>query len=75
VEGENRDLQECIRQLEQQSTRELLRNKADLQHELEDAEEQLRIVGEEKKMYQMQVDRVLALAGNDGNGASSRCGR
>jgi hypothetical protein len=34
-----------------------------LRQELEDAQAQLRIVGEERQMYQMQIDRVIILAG------------
>ena len=43
---------------------------AELQQDLEDAQEQLKTVGEERKMYLMQVDRILAITGNGGNGGS-----
>jgi hypothetical protein len=42
-----------------------------LKQELEDTQEQLRIIAEKKKMYQMQVDRVLALPEISGNSVAS----
>jgi hypothetical protein len=69
------DLQERIRELEKQSARELPPDMEELKHELEDAQEQLSIIVEDKKMYQMQVDRVLVLAGSGGHGATSGCSR
>jgi hypothetical protein len=43
----------------------------DLKQELEDAQNPLRIVGEEHKMYQLQLDRVLEFARNGKKGTSS----
>jgi flagellar biosynthesis chaperone FliJ len=56
------DLQERIQELQKQSARELPPDIEELQQELEDAQEQLGIIPEEKTIYQIQVDKVMVLA-------------
>jgi chromosome segregation ATPase len=66
------DLQAKITDLEQRLENRAPEGTENLRRELEETEEQLRICGEERNEYRDQVKRVLALAGNGGNGVGNR---
>jgi chromosome segregation ATPase len=64
------DLQTKITQLEQQLARGVPVYMVELKQELEDAQEQLKVMGEERNEYRDQVKWVLALTGKNGSGGS-----
>jgi hypothetical protein len=66
------DMQARITQLEQQLTSRTPADWVESRQELEDVQKQLKILREEKKIYQMQIDRAPAFTDDGGNGGS--CG-
>jgi hypothetical protein len=61
------NIQNTITQLEQLLTQGVCVDMAELKQELEDAQEQQKLMGEERKKYRDQVKWLLALTGKDGS--------
>src|ERR1700690_2944319 len=66
------DLQTKVTELEQRLANTMPTDTEELRQELEDAQEQLKLMGEERNEYRDQVKRVLALAGTSGGGNGGR---
>jgi hypothetical protein len=63
----HKDLQNKITQLEQQLAWEVTVDMEELKQKLEDVQEQLKVIGNERNEYWNQVERVLDFAVKDGN--------
>ena len=66
------DLQTKVTELEQRLANRVPTDTEALRQDLEDAQEQLKLMGEERNEYRDQVKRVLMLAGNGGNDGGHR---